>query len=324
MDREEQLLRAWKPNWFSFETAPERTNLDDFFLKLFQGTQRAHVEQIQAWCKAFLDLHPVPSQRTPEAIEAWSDQIKWTEEYGAEYATLACRLAITIAAEEEAKEATITGVQARIYGRQKELAIYDGDLVRARRHYRVDQGWHDILDELVAEYSKIPTCGFFSAGQKWGGLKVAIVCDDAFRSAAEAVTEAACQRAFISCEICGRSGELRKIGWWKTLCDKHENMRSIREHLQVRFPDFVDQRTKISITRAFWYKHIHSFLEQVEQLDFDHKLLRLREIYERSGEIVIDYDSGSTSSESIPPRIALRIRHIAEEIALESRLEDKG
>lgn len=321
MDREEALLREWKPGWFAFESAPERTDLDDLFLQLFKGTQRNHAVQIQEWAQAFLDLHPVADQRTMEAVKAWADRIEWPDqEYGAEYVALACRIAVTIAIEDQAQDATITAVQDRIYGRQKELAIYDGDLEKARRFYRVDAGWHPILDELVIGLSKIPTAGFFSAGQKWGGLKVAFVCDDDFRQEAEAITEIACQKAEITCEICGEAGVIRKQGWWKVLCDQHQDMRSVKEHLRARFPQLVDRDTKIDI-HPEWYKYPHSFLEQVEQLEFDHKLLRIHDVYERGGEIVIDYDSGSVSSASIPPRIALRIRHIAEEIALESKLE---
>lgn len=351
MDRQEQLLRAWHPRFFDVSDPPQKT--DTIFLDFLRGTQRNHADKIEEWKQGFLSWHPVNEQRTPEAIKAWADDVPWTsDEYGKEYAAIAVRLAITLhieaekaaskarldklsgrandVAEEQRKEAAINAVRDRIYGRQKALAIYDGDLTRARRHYRVDQGWHDILDQLVTDLSKIPTAGFFSAGQKWGGLNIGFVCDDAFRAAAEAVTEVACQKAFITCEICGRPGEVRKQGWWKVLCDKHREMRSIREHLQARFPSLVDRDTKINI-RGSWAKYPWLWCEQVEAMELSGKLtgtrIRLHDVYERNGEIIIDYDTmppvvdGQMSASD--PRVLLRIRHIAEEIALDSRLESK-
>jgi len=89
-----------------------------------------------------------------------------------------------------------------------------------------------------------------------------------------------------------------------------------------RFPQFVDDRSKFEI-RDEWFRYVLQWLERVEQLDFDHSLIRLHHIYEERGRLIIDYDSGSISPASIPPRIALRIRHIAEEIQLEARLQEQ-
>ena len=104
--------------------------------------------------------------------------------------------------------------------------------------------------------------------------------------------------------------------------ERERRAEAFFEGLQQRFPQFVDDRTRIEV-RSSWSKWAWLFLERVEQLDFDHHLLRLHHVYEERGKLVIDYDSGSTSPASIPPRIALRIRHIAEEIQLEARLQEQ-
>jgi hypothetical protein len=55
--------------------------------------------------------------------------------------------------------------------------------------------------------------------------------------------------------------------------------------------------------------------------------VRLRDVYERGGQIVIDYDTIPPLLDGVmstsDPRLLLRIRHIAEEIALDSKLEAK-
>jgi hypothetical protein len=233
--------------------------------------------------------------------------------------------------DDEDRQDAIDSVRDRIYARKLALSIYDGDLQKARRFYRVDHGWHPILDELVTGISKIPTAGFFSAGQKWGGLRVAYVCDDEFRDQVDALNEVACEQASHTCEICGRAGELRKTGWWKVLCDEHQDMRSIKEHLRARFPDLVDADSKILI-RGSWLKYPWLFLEQIEALMLEDKLkgtrIRLRDVYERGGQIVLEYDTIPPCDEdgrmsTSDPRVLLKIRHIAEEIALESKLETK-
>ncbi|MBY5684865.1 hypothetical protein HFO32_22335 [Rhizobium leguminosarum] len=99
--------------------------------------------------------------------------------------------------------------------------------------------------------------------------------------------------------------------------------KSIQAVLIERFPALIDEATKIDI-RPEWIKYVYQFCEQVEALDFDHRRMRLHDIYEAAGGIVLDYDTmPDTEQGTIPPRIKLRIRHIADETSLESKLEGK-
>lgn len=129
MDREEELLRAWHPGFF--KVSDPNHSLDTFFLDVLRSTQHRHSDLITEWAKAFLDSHPVPEQRTPESIKAWSDRIEWThDEYGQEYAAIACRLAITIAAEEQRDLTNHQYLQARF-----------PDLVDERTKIRIRSSW---------------------------------------------------------------------------------------------------------------------------------------------------------------------------------------
>ncbi|RVL87637.1 hypothetical protein CN140_01520 [Sinorhizobium meliloti] len=100
--------------------------------------------------------------------------------------------------------------------------------------------------------------------------------------------------------------------------------KSMQEILIARFPALVDDATKIDV-RPEWIKFIYQFCERVEALDFDLTRMRLHDIYEDRGRIVLDYDTLPEwlGRPSVPPRIKLKLRHFAEEIALESQLEGK-
>ena len=321
-DREEQLLREWHPAWFADSGRP----IDQLSLAIFRSAQKNFAAEIRAWSKAFLDFHPVDEQRTPEAVQAWSNQIQVEECYHPEMVAEACRLAVTIQAEDDRKQGMIDATRQRMEERLKALAIYDGDVEKARQFYHVGEGWWPILDEVVRAYGQIEGVGFLRAGTKWASLRVEAIVPEEARKAVKAINQEADDRARHTCEICGKPGELRTRGWHKILCPEHaaENASTMnRGHLQSRWPDWIDDRTKIE-ARQPWMKFIWQFCEQIEQLDFDHRLLRLHHVYEQSGQIMIDYDSGSLSPATIPPRIKLKIKHIAEEIALESKLESKG
>lgn len=67
------------------------------WIELFHKVQKEHEIDIRAWADAFLDFHPIPHQRTPEAITAWADLLPWSPEYeGGEQARTAVRMSIAM------------------------------------------------------------------------------------------------------------------------------------------------------------------------------------------------------------------------------------
>jgi len=92
------------------------------------------------------------------------------------------------------------------------------------RHYcSCGDGWlqliHDLIEELIAAgWDKHST----QIKEKFGGLRFYI------GGGSEEVWDIISKYEKLSyetCEDCGEPGEIRKGGWWRTLCDKHHEER---------------------------------------------------------------------------------------------------
>ncbi|MGO6883050.1 hypothetical protein ACCS44_29820 [Rhizobium ruizarguesonis] len=150
---------------------------------------------------AFADFHPVDEQRSDGAIKTWSDGCG--EHLGDHHTD--------------------------IYGDRwyYRIAVHVGLLayVRHMRDLRVrmycEHGWHRIIERFHYACSGLPSYGFVSASEKWGGLHLVYRCDHAAKERCREAERVAVERASHTCEKCGLAGELRRENWRKTLCDRH-------------------------------------------------------------------------------------------------------
>ena len=83
----------------------------------------------------------------------------------------------------------------------------------------VGPGWKDILVRLINDLEQLGWNGqLCQVKEKFGGLRFYInaASDAVWKRIAQAEEE-----SYETCETCGQPGKLRRIGWWKTLCDEH-------------------------------------------------------------------------------------------------------
>jgi hypothetical protein len=95
------------------------------------------------------------------------------------------------------------------------------------RGFTHGDGWFDILwrlcadlEPLVAELEAEGGREFevLQVKEKFGGLRIHVNHrNDTIRQRIE-VAE---QESFHTCEVCGQPGQLREVGWIKTLCEEH-------------------------------------------------------------------------------------------------------
>lgn len=111
--------------------------------------------------------------------------------------------------------------QEQIDERRRRLAVYDGDLERARQAYYVGEGWHSILDDLVRDFAEIEGLGFLSAHEKLGHLRVSYLYPGGRSNDVEAIVKHAADRCLVSCWYCGQPGRLKQERWWRVRCDEH-------------------------------------------------------------------------------------------------------
>lgn len=100
-------------------------------------------------------------------------------------------------------------------------------------YFECDDGWFCLLDTLASyiendisdlkedidEYER----DLYRPSQikeKWGGLRFYV---DASSERTNIAIQFAESLSFRICEVCGRSGEIRKNCWRKTLCEEHAN-----------------------------------------------------------------------------------------------------
>ena len=83
-------------------------------------------------------------------------------------------------------------------------------------------GWFVLLDTVCSAiqsyvlYNKVEEVQFTQVKEKWGGLRIYTYGGDPYVDGLISMAEAMSYRI---CEECGSSkGELRKEGWFKTLC----------------------------------------------------------------------------------------------------------
>lgn len=91
-------------------------------------------------------------------------------------------------------------------------------------------GWFAVLAELATKLeAHINRSGdraenFYAVQvkEKFGGLRF---YTSTFTKLSERLIRKAESECYKICETCGQPGKLRDDGWWRTLCDKHEDER---------------------------------------------------------------------------------------------------
>lgn len=84
---------------------------------------------------------------------------------------------------------------------------------------RCGSGWRVIVDEFLKKAEQLPGFVLISAGEKFGALHLRYACDDI--AAVAALDNEATRRSVLTCEYCGRPGQLLRTGWHKTVCHLH-------------------------------------------------------------------------------------------------------
>jgi len=85
----------------------------------------------------------------------------------------------------------------------------------------VGQGWYELIYDLVVELlSTNWDRKILQIKEKFGGLRFYI---DGSEDIQNIVTKYE-KLSYSICEECGEPGEIRKLNWIKTLCDKHYNL----------------------------------------------------------------------------------------------------
>lgn len=103
-----------------------------------------------------------------------------------------------------------------LYKRKLEFACGDGwfALIRDLSH-RIEEMNNNSSDEKLQ-------VTVMQVKEKFGGLRFYVdFCSDKVR---EMIDEAE-RMSVIVCEECGEKGELRREGWWRTLCDECDQKR---------------------------------------------------------------------------------------------------
>jgi hypothetical protein len=102
----------------------------------------------------------------------------------------------------------------------------------------VGPGWADILTRLVNDLEVLGWNGqLCQVKEKFGGLRFYI------NAASEPIWKRISQaehESYKICETCGQPGKLRRIGWWKTLCDEHVKVEGKYED-ESASSDLIDQ-----------------------------------------------------------------------------------
>lgn len=97
-------------------------------------------------------------------------------------------------------------------------------LYGSNKYFDCGDGWFPLLRELsrhIEEYNRKEVgegrhVVVMQVKEKFGGLRFYV--NSSTTNIDRLIAEAE-DRSFKVCETCGEDGELRKEGWWKTLCD---------------------------------------------------------------------------------------------------------
>lgn len=198
----------------------KRGVLDETHRQLDQTMDHLKAESdryLEKWARAFLDFHPMPEQRTREAIGAWAAMGKVDEKA----ISAVVQRMIDSRTDDPAKVAKLQASHDRMVAARRRTAVYDGDLDRARPAYYVGPGWHGILDDLVRDFAEIEGLGFLAAHEKWGELRVAYLYSGDRQADVDAIVKRSAERCLVTCWYCGLPGRMRQERWWRVRCDKH-------------------------------------------------------------------------------------------------------
>lgn len=90
----------------------------------------------------------------------------------------------------------------------------------------IGPGWHQLvldLDATLTETEKDnPEACYTQIKEKFGGLRV---YTGGMTQAGRAAIREAEEKAYRTCEVCGKAGVLRRGSWVMTLCDEHSGGR---------------------------------------------------------------------------------------------------
>lgn len=100
----------------------------------------------------------------------------------------------------------------------------DRPRIKEAGFFAIGPGWYGLVKELI---EKAVDAGWdrqiCQVKEKFGGLRFYIngASDEVWSLIREAE-----EKSYEICEVCGEPGELRPIGWYSTLCDKHNAERN--------------------------------------------------------------------------------------------------
>jgi len=88
----------------------------------------------------------------------------------------------------------------------------------------VPEGWHDLVSKTDEKMMFLdPEYKITQVKEKFGQLRFyyASMAEELIRDIMSDVSHAVEMRSAHICETCGKYGELRNLGWMRTLCDEH-------------------------------------------------------------------------------------------------------
>lgn len=95
----------------------------------------------------------------------------------------------------------------------------DGDPIKDSEFFECGNGWYPLIKGLITDLIELgwdkQTC---QVKEKFGALRFYINngSDEIFKKIHSYENQ-----SYETCETCGEKGELRLVGWYKTLCNKH-------------------------------------------------------------------------------------------------------
>ena len=99
----------------------------------------------------------------------------------------------------------------------------DRDPIKDSKFFECGNGWFPIIKDLITDLIEL---GWdkqtFQVKEKFGALRFYINTgsDEIFKKIHSYENQ-----SYEICETCGEKGELRLVGWYKTLCNKHHEER---------------------------------------------------------------------------------------------------
>jgi hypothetical protein len=99
--------------------------------------------------------------------------------------------------------------------------------------WEVGDGWMPLVKEVHTKLKHLdPNYTILQIKEKFGGLRYYFSpspdCPEVVRDIMLDVTNVAEHRSTYLCELCGKHGELRDGGWYKTLCNEHHEEREVK------------------------------------------------------------------------------------------------